>query len=57
VLAVEEPFLKLTQLYPDHGYVPKSEIRHALHISVAVLVKPAVLSQALTEEGSFPVQT
>lgn len=39
VLAVNQPCLELAQLYLDRGYVPKNEIRDALHIAVAVIWK------------------
>lgn len=38
-LAVNGKCLDLAQLYLDRGYVPKSEIRDALHIAVAVIWK------------------
>ncbi len=38
-LAVNGPCLELAKLYLDRGYVPKSEIRDALHIAVAVIWK------------------
>lgn len=39
VLAVSEPCLELARLYLERGYVPKTEIRDALHIAVAVIWK------------------
>lgn len=39
VLAVNQGCLDLAQLYLDRGYVPKNEIRDALHIAVAVIWK------------------
>ncbi len=39
VLAVSEPCLELARLYLNKGYVPKTEIRDALHIAVAVVWK------------------
>lgn len=39
VLAVNQHCLDLAQLYLDRGYVPKNEIRDALHIAVAVVWK------------------
>jgi hypothetical protein len=39
VLAVNEPCLELARLYLDRGYVPKNELRDALHIAVAVIWK------------------
>lgn len=39
VLAVNQATLELAQLYLDRGYVPKNEIRDALHIAVAVIWK------------------
>lgn len=38
-LAVNQSCLELAQLYLERGYVPKSEIRDALHIAVAVIWK------------------
>ena len=38
-LAITQPCLELAQLYLDRGYVPKTEIRDALHIAVAVVWK------------------
>jgi len=38
-LAVNQSCLDLAQLYLERGYVPKSEIRDALHIAVAVIWK------------------
>ena len=39
VLAVSEPCLELARLYLNKGYIPKTEIRDALHIAVAVVWK------------------
>ena len=39
VLALNQACLDLAQLYLDRGYVPKNEIRDALHIAVAVISK------------------
>ena len=39
VLEVTQPCLDLAQIYLDRGYVPKNEIRDALHIAVAVIWK------------------
>ena len=36
-LAVNQPCLKLAQHYLDRGYIPKGEVRDALHIAVAVV--------------------
>lgn len=38
-LAVTQPCLDLAGLYLNRGYVPKNEIRDALHIAVAVIWK------------------
>jgi hypothetical protein len=38
-LAINQPCLELAQLFLDRGYVPKTEIRDALHIAVAVVWK------------------
>jgi hypothetical protein len=38
-LSVNEQSLELARLYLDRGYVPKNEIRDALHIAVAVVWK------------------
>jgi hypothetical protein len=38
-IAVDPSCLDLAQLYLDRGYVPKNEIRDALHIAVAVVWK------------------
>jgi hypothetical protein len=39
VLAVNEESMELAQLYLNRGYIPKNEIRDALHIAVAVVWK------------------
>jgi hypothetical protein len=39
VLAVNQACSDLARLYLDRGYVPKNEIRDALHIAVAVIWK------------------